>query len=327
MQDPVVAAAARLPGALIHDPDRPAGTGGDRRSYGSPPLPALRNGNRLRAAAALQDGAHRPAVRLRLPAPIRAGLHPLRARLATGHRNHGPAAGWGADPVAAPLRPAADAGGRGWPGPAGLADLRMKVVALATLKRFWERHPDSEAALRSWYDEVRHAFRGEQSCGVEHKGQQLPAYRRCGLQVSSGLHQVHWHPRRVRPDRRRHCGASMNIQPIRTESDYENALREISAYVDNEPEPGSEDGDRFEILVTLVEAYEAKHYRIEPPDPIEAIRFRMEQGGLTVKDLVPSIGQLNRVYEVLNRKRGLTLEMIRKLHRNLGIPAESLIGR
>lgn len=119
----------------------------------------------------------------------------------------------------------------------------------------------------------------------------------------------------------------MNIRPIRTESDYENALREISAYVDNEPEPGSEEGDRFEILVTLVEAYEAKHYPIEPPDPIEAIRFRMEQGGLTVKDLVPSIGQLNRVYEVLNRKRGLTLEMIRKLHRNLGIPAESLIGR
>lgn len=119
----------------------------------------------------------------------------------------------------------------------------------------------------------------------------------------------------------------MNIHPIRTESDYENALRMISAYVDNEPEPGSEDGDRFEILVTLVEAYETKHYPIEPPDPIDAIRFRMEQGGLTVKDLVPSIGQLNRVYEVLNRKRGLTLEMIRKLHRNLGIPAESLIGR
>ena len=65
---------------------------------------------------------------------------------------------------------------------------------------------------------------------------------------------------------------------------------------------------------------------IEAPGPIEAIRFRMEQGVLTVKDLVPSIGQLNRVYEVLNRKRGLTLEMIRKLHRNLRIPAESLIG-
>ena len=118
----------------------------------------------------------------------------------------------------------------------------------------------------------------------------------------------------------------MNIHPIRTKADYKRALREVSAYFDNEPEPGSADGDRFEILTTLVEAYEAKHFPIEAPDPIEAIRFRMEQGGLTVKDLVPSIGQPNRVYEVLNRKRGLTLEMIRNLHRNLGIPAESLIG-
>ena len=118
----------------------------------------------------------------------------------------------------------------------------------------------------------------------------------------------------------------MNIHPIRTKADHKRALRELSAYFDKEPEPGSEDGDRFEILLTLVEAYEAKHLRIEAPDPIEAIRFRMEQGGLTVKDLVPSIGQPNRVYEVLSRKRGLTLEMIRNLHRNLGIPAESLIG-
>ena len=118
----------------------------------------------------------------------------------------------------------------------------------------------------------------------------------------------------------------MNIHPIRTKADYKRALREVSAYFDNEPEPGSDDGDRFEILATLVEAYESKHFPIEAPDPIEAIRFRMEQGGLSVKDLVPSIGQPNRVYEVLNRKRGLTLEMIRNLHRNLGIPAESLIG-
>lgn len=118
----------------------------------------------------------------------------------------------------------------------------------------------------------------------------------------------------------------MNIHPIRTKRDYKAALRELSAYFDNEPLPGTEDGDRFEILATLVEAYEAKQFPIEAPDPIEAIRFRMEQGGLTVKDLVPSIGQPNRVYEVLNRKRGLTLEMIRNLHRNLGIPAESLIG-
>ncbi len=118
----------------------------------------------------------------------------------------------------------------------------------------------------------------------------------------------------------------MNIHPIRNSSDHKAALRELSAYFDNEPEPGSAAGDRFEVLATLVEAYETRHFPIKAPDPIEAIRFRMEQGGLTVKDLVPSIGQPNRVYEVLNRKRGLTIEMIRNLHRNLGIPAESLIG-
>lgn len=118
----------------------------------------------------------------------------------------------------------------------------------------------------------------------------------------------------------------MNIYPVRNSSDYKSALRELSVYFDNVPAPGSADGDRFEILATLVEAYEARHFPIKASDSIEAIRFRMEQVGLTVKDLVPSIGQPNRVYEVLNRKRSLTIEMIRNLHRNRGIPAESLIG-
>ena len=118
----------------------------------------------------------------------------------------------------------------------------------------------------------------------------------------------------------------MNIQPIRTKTDYKRALRELSAYFDDEPEPGSEDGDRFDILATLVEAYEAKHFPIDAPDPIEAIKFRMEQSGLAVKDLEPMIGRPNRVYEVLNRKRPLTLPMIRRLHRGLGIPAEVLVA-
>ncbi len=117
----------------------------------------------------------------------------------------------------------------------------------------------------------------------------------------------------------------MDIRPIRTEEDYQAALREVSAYFDNEPAPGTTDGDRFEILLTLVEAYEAKHYPIDLPDPVEAIKFRMDQAGLTPKDLTPVIGRLNRVYEVLNRKRPLTLNMIWKLHDKLGIPAECLI--
>lgn len=117
----------------------------------------------------------------------------------------------------------------------------------------------------------------------------------------------------------------MEIRPIHTDDDYKIALREVSAYFDSEPAPGTPDGDRFEVLLTLVEAYETKHYPIDLPDPVEAIKFRMEQAGLSPKDLVPAIGRLNRVYEILNRKRPLTLNMIWKLHEKFGIPAESLI--
>lgn len=118
----------------------------------------------------------------------------------------------------------------------------------------------------------------------------------------------------------------MDIQPIRTETDHRAALRILSAYFDNQPAPGTADGDRFDILLTLVEAYENKHFPVDLPDPVEAIKFRMEQSGLTPKDLEPAIGRANRVYEILNRKRPLTLTMIRKLHRDFGIPAQSLIG-
>lgn len=115
------------------------------------------------------------------------------------------------------------------------------------------------------------------------------------------------------------------LKPIRNDIEYKSALAEISKFIDNEPVPGTKKGDRFEVLLMLVEAYEAKHYPISLPDPIEAIKFRMEQAGLKPKDLQPMIGGLNRVYEILNRKRPLTLKMIWNLHTMLGIPAESLI--
>ena len=90
-------------------------------------------------------------------------------------------------------------------------------------------------------------------------------------------------------------------------------------------QPGTPEGERLDVLATLVEAYERKHFPMDLPDPVEAIKFCMEQSGLAPKDLVPIIGQLNRVYEVLSRRRPLTLKMIWRLHRELGIPAESLI--
>ncbi len=118
----------------------------------------------------------------------------------------------------------------------------------------------------------------------------------------------------------------MQIRPIRSEEDYKATLREISALVDRDPQPGSPDGDRLDVLTTLVQAYEARHHPIDPPDALQAIRFRMEQAGLSVKDLEPVIGKSNRVYEVLNGTRPLSLRMIRELHRQLGIPADVLLG-
>jgi HTH-type transcriptional regulator/antitoxin HigA len=115
----------------------------------------------------------------------------------------------------------------------------------------------------------------------------------------------------------------MEIRPIRTKADYRAALKEIDTLMTAEPD--TPDGERLDVLATLVEAYEKKHYRLDPPDPVEAIKFRMEQTGMTPKDLVPMIGRINRVYEVLARKRPLTLAMIQRLHNDLGIPAESLI--
>lgn len=115
----------------------------------------------------------------------------------------------------------------------------------------------------------------------------------------------------------------MDIKPIRTEADYRATLREIETLMT--AQAGSPEGDRLDVLVTLVEAYERVHFPMDLPDPIEAIKFVMEQRGLSPKDLEPAIGRLNRVYEVLNRTRPLTLAMIRKLHDSFGIPAESLI--
>ena len=115
----------------------------------------------------------------------------------------------------------------------------------------------------------------------------------------------------------------MDIAPIKTKRDYQRTLKEIESLMTakrNTPE-----GDRLDVLVTLVEAWEAKHYPIDLPDPVAAILYHMEQNELAPKDLVPYIGSRNRVYEVLNHKRPLSLKMIWRLHQGLGIPAESLI--
>ena len=115
----------------------------------------------------------------------------------------------------------------------------------------------------------------------------------------------------------------MEIKPIRTKTDYRSALKKIEGLMTTRRD--TPEGEWLDVLVTLVEAYERKHYPLDAPDPVAAIKFEMERKGLVARDLEPMIGRSNRVYEVLNRKRPLTLQMIWKLHKGLGIPAESLI--
>lgn len=116
----------------------------------------------------------------------------------------------------------------------------------------------------------------------------------------------------------------MDIRPIKSEQDYERALERLAELMD--ATPNTEAGDELDVLATLVEAYELRHFPIEAADPVDAILFRMEQQGIERKDLEPYLGSRHRVSEVLNRKRGLSLEMIRRLHGGLGIPLEVLVG-
>lgn len=115
----------------------------------------------------------------------------------------------------------------------------------------------------------------------------------------------------------------MDVKPIRTEADHEAALAEVESLW--QAAPGSPESDRLEILATLVDAYEEKHLPIDPPDPVDAILFRMDQLGMSRRDLQAYIGHRGRVSEILNRARNLTLPMIRRLHKGLGIPADVLI--
>lgn len=119
----------------------------------------------------------------------------------------------------------------------------------------------------------------------------------------------------------------MQLSPIRTETDYEKALERIDVLMDLDPEIGSSEGDELEILALLVEKYEDQYWQIAAPDPIEAIKYRMEEMGLKQKDLVPIIGSKSKVSEVLNHKIGLSLSMISNLSAHLHIPLEVLVPK
>ena len=115
------------------------------------------------------------------------------------------------------------------------------------------------------------------------------------------------------------------VRPLRTEADYRAALDAIESYFDNEPKPSTPAADRFDLLALVIEDYEKKHWPIDPPDPVDAIRYRMETGSFSQADLGRLLGSRQRASDILARKRRLTMDMAWKLHRDWGIPAEALI--
>lgn len=115
------------------------------------------------------------------------------------------------------------------------------------------------------------------------------------------------------------------IRPLRSEAEYEAAVDEIERYFDKEPKKGSAEADRFDLLALVIEDYERKRWPIDPPDPVDAIRYGMERGGRSQADLGRLLGSRQRASDILARKRRLTMDMAWKLHREWGIPAEALI--
>lgn len=118
----------------------------------------------------------------------------------------------------------------------------------------------------------------------------------------------------------------MDVRPIRTEEDYDWALREVEPYFEAEPEPGSPEGDRFDVLVSLIEAYEAKRWPITSADPVEALRLAMAMRGLGQSDLASVLGSRSRASEVLSGRRALSLAAVHRIHRAWGMPMELLVG-
>ncbi len=216
----------------------------------------------------------------------------------------------------------------------------MRIIARRTLREFWEKHRTAEQPLKSWF---REASQASWKTPEDIKSRYRPASFLKGNRVvfnmggnkyrlivhanyNFGILYIRFVGTHAEYDRIDPEHIWMNIRPIRNSSDHESALKRIEALMS--AQNGTAEGDELDVLATLVDAYEKEHFAIDsPPDPIEAIKFRMEQMGLSRKDLEPFLGSRARVSEVLNKRRGLSLTMIRSLHENLEIPLDALIGR
>lgn len=195
----------------------------------------------------------------------------------------------------------------------------LLIIALSTLKAFWEDSPEyldtgNRYRLVVW---INNAYR---LVYVRFIGTHAQYERLVGNKFSRAMRA------RIQDRYTNYLiagGITIDIKPIKTDVDYRAALKEIESLMMAGPD--SPEGEKLDVMVTLIMAYETKHFSMELPGRVEAIKFEMERKGLTVKDLEPMIGKSNRVYEIFNHKRALTLKMFWNLHEGLGIPAESLI--
>lgn len=214
----------------------------------------------------------------------------------------------------------------------------MRAIAVKKLNDFWKKHADSEQALRAWFEEVKKSvWNNPNAIKKNYKTASFLPKNRVVFNIKGNKYRlivaikyefkivyIRFIGTHKEYDRINAKEILMNINPIRTKVDYENALERIEKLWDTKK--GSSLGDELEILSILIEKYEEENYKICPPDPIEAIKFRIEQLNLKKSDLAPYLGGKNRVSEILHKKRNLTVKMIKSLYENLHIPAESLIG-
>lgn len=213
----------------------------------------------------------------------------------------------------------------------------MRIIAKKILRDFWETHPDSEQQLKAWYQETAKAeWTTPNDIKLEYPSASFLPGNRVAFNIKGNHYRlivkinynyqmmwIRFIGTHAEYDKINAKQFKMNIKPIRTKKDYEQALERLEVIFD--AKKGTDKGDELEILGMLIENYENEKFPINFPDPVEAIKFRMEQLGYNQSDLANVVGLKSRASEILNRKRKLSLEMIRQLHDRLNIPTEVLI--
>lgn len=220
-----------------------------------------------------------------------------------------------------------------------VTEIDVRIIAKKILREYWIIHPDCEQQLKSWFQETNRAsWKNHNELKHDYPNASIIADTRVVFNIKGNHYrlivkinydfQICWirfigtQPSTTKLMQRK-FRMMMKLKPIKTESDYDQALKRLEVIFD--AKQGTPEGDELEILSILIDEYEQSHFPIDLPDPVEAIKFRMEQMGYTQNDLANVIGRKSRASEILSKKRKLSLSMIRNLHEKMNIPTEVLI--